>query len=107
MRARFRNESADSEIVLDAELGKQTAVFRNVGNPALHDAMGGNAENRSPLEDDAAAEGCDEPRYDPHQRRLSGPIRADHAHGLAGRHFERHAEQRAEGAIPGGNVDER
>src|SRR5260221_5603944 len=47
MRACFRNESADPEIVLDAEFWKQTAVFRNVGDSALHDAMGGHAGNRS------------------------------------------------------------
>jgi hypothetical protein len=92
MRARLRDESADPEIVLNAELGKQTPVFRHMSNPPFHDAMGGHAENRSPLEGDAAAEGCDEPRNHSHQGRLSGAVRADHAHGLARRHLERHAE---------------
>src|SRR5260370_16894001 len=104
MRACFRNESADPEIVLDAEFWKQTAVFRNVGDSAPHDAMGGHAGNRSALEGDAAAEGCDEPRYDTHQRGLSGAVGADHAHRLAAPYLQPHVKPHAQRAVPGGNV---
>jgi hypothetical protein len=107
MVARRGDEGADPQVVLDGEPWKQAAIFRNMGNSVLDDAMRGNTDDRTPVKRDSAGEGRDESRNDPHQRGLAGAVRADHAHGFACRNLERYAEQRAHRTVAGGNVDER
>src|SRR5262249_56336296 len=99
MAARWRNEGADPQVVLNAELWKETPVFRNVGNAACDNAMRRNTDDRLPVEPNGAGKRCDEPRYDPHQRGLPRAVRTNHAHRLACRNFERAAEHRLERAL--------
>ena len=107
MAARGGDEGADSQVVLDAEFRKQPPIFRDMGNSVLNDAVCGSADDRAPVERDGAGEGGDEARYDPHQRGLARPVRADHADRFACCNFERYAEQRAQRVVTGGNLDER
>src|SRR5262245_18274782 len=47
--ARRGDEGADPQVVLDGEPWKQPAIFRNMGNSVLDDAMRGNADDRTPV----------------------------------------------------------
>jgi len=98
------NEGADAQIVLDGQFRKQPPVFRGRGRcPARPCDAPEGRRTEWPSSVIAPPRSGTSPEMNAHQRGLAGAVRPDHPDRLALRHFERHVEQGAEGAVTGGN----
>ena len=100
---RLRDEGADAQIVLHGEAWKQPAVFRHVGDALLDHAMRRKAADRAAFERHRAARSGTSPEMTRISVVLPAPFGPITPTASPWRHFERHVEQGAEGAVTGGD----
>ena len=99
-----RAQPAQPEVLLHAEVRKDAALLRHVGNPTLSDRVRGEAGQLEAVEGDVSAAR----RHDAHDAAkgggLAGAVAADEGHHLAGLYGQRHALEDMRLAVVGVQV---
>src|ERR687897_237705 len=91
--------SADQEVLLDGEAGEQPAALGHEGDTEADPAIGGHAGERRAGERHGSARGTQGAGDRVQERRLPGPVGADHRHRVALVDRQVHTEQRLELAV--------
>ena len=102
-RHRFRRllVGADAQVLLDRELGKHLAAFRNAGDAGCNHLVGRQPRDVAAVEHDAARARQRQSQDGANERGLAGAVRAEQAGDAAGRDRERDALQHV-GLVVGG-----
>src|SRR5439155_1285569 len=96
-------ESAEQEVLLDAELGKQSPSLGHHGDAQVDDLLGRQARQvmgfSIQVETDRAARGADHAHDAFHERALAVAVGAEQRHGFALLDSDRHAMARASSSL--------
>ncbi len=91
--------TADFEIFVDREIGKDAPLFRHVTEPAADDGMGRLIRDVPALEHDAAGAAFDQPDDGAEGSGLAGAVAPEQRDHLALADLERDVEQDVGGAV--------
>jgi hypothetical protein len=103
-------QRAHAKVVVHRHLGKDARAFGHHRDAAPHDRLGRQAVDPLALEVNGAAAArpqWNQAEHGADHRRLSGSVRSDQAHDLAGRDAQGHTAQHLEPAVAGLDVLER
>ncbi len=95
---------AEAQILLDRELGKYFAAFRDAGDPSCDHLVGRQPGDVGAVECDAACSRRGQAQNGANERGLAGPVRAQEAGDAPGFDLELYAFEYVRLVIGGGNV---
>ena len=98
--------AADFQVLVNRQVGENTAVLRHVAEPEPGDAVSGPARDGLALEGEGFGPRRDQPHDGFEGRGLAGAVAADQRHHLAGFHLKRKSEQDLRAAIARRQVGE-